>query len=80
MMHFAVVYGPGLRWSVMGPLTTFFMAGGPDGYQHFFEHFGPTLTQPWTWVLYTNEDSPIENEDSSMLLPIENQDSSVQKW
>ena len=24
------------------------MAGGPDGYQHFFEHFGPTLTQPWT--------------------------------
>ena len=43
----AVVYGPGLRWPVMGPLLTFYLAGGPEGYEHFFEHFGPTLTQPW---------------------------------
>ena len=49
----SVVYGPGLRWAVMGPLTTFHMAGGPDGYEPerkrqggsggSLEHPGPLL-------------------------------------
>ena len=42
----AIKYGPGLRLSVMGPFELCHLAGGPDGYPNFLDHFGDAL-QHW---------------------------------
>ncbi len=44
----AIVYGPGLRWAIMGPGMTFHVAGGEGGMAHVLDHFGPSLKWPWT--------------------------------
>ncbi len=44
----SIVYGPGLRWALMGPILTFHLAGGPGGMAHMLDHFGPALLEPWT--------------------------------
>ncbi len=44
----AIVYGPGLRWAVMGVCLTFHLAGGEQGMRHMLEQFGPALKLPWT--------------------------------
>lgn len=44
----AIVYGAGLRWSLMGTFLTFHLAGGEGGMRHMLEQFGPALKQPWT--------------------------------
>jgi len=44
----AIVYGPGLRWAIMGPCLTFHLAGGDQGMRHMLEQFGPALKLPWT--------------------------------
>ena len=44
----AIIYGPGLRWSLMGTFLTFHLAGGEMGMKHMLEQFGPTLKLPWT--------------------------------
>lgn len=44
----AIVYGPGLRWALMGVNLTFHMAGGRDGMSHMLDQFGPALEAPWT--------------------------------
>ena len=44
----AIVYGPGLRWSLMGTFLTFHLAGGKAGMKHMLEQFGPALKLPWT--------------------------------
>ncbi len=44
----AIVYGPGLRWSLMGTFLTFHLAGGKMGMEHMLEQFGPALKLPWT--------------------------------
>ncbi len=44
----AIVNGPGLRWSIMGTLMTFHLAGGKMGMKHMLEQFGPALKLPWT--------------------------------
>lgn len=44
----AVVYGAGLRWSLMGTFLTFHLAGGEQGMRHMLEQFGPALKLPWT--------------------------------
>ena len=44
----ATIYGPGLRWAVMGPCLTFHLAGGEGGMAHMLDHFGPALMEPWT--------------------------------
>ena len=44
----AMIYGPGLRWAVMGPCLTFHLAGGEGGMAHMLDHFGPALLEPWT--------------------------------
>ena len=44
----AIIYGPGLRWSLMGTFLTFHLAGGESGMKHMLEQFGPTLKLPWT--------------------------------
>lgn len=37
----AIAYGPGLRWSVLGPLALQHLSGGPGGMRHLLEHLGP---------------------------------------
>ena len=44
----AIVYGPGLRWALMGVNLTFHMAGGEEGMAHMLRQFGPALELPWT--------------------------------
>lgn len=44
----AVVYGCGLRWSLMGTFLTFHLAGGEGGMRHMLHQFGPALKLPWT--------------------------------
>lgn len=44
----AIVYGPGLRWAIMGVCLTFHLAGGEQGMRHMLEQFGPALQLPWT--------------------------------
>jgi carnitine 3-dehydrogenase len=44
----AIVYGPGLRWAIMGTCLTFHLAGGESGMAHMLEQFGPALKLPWT--------------------------------
>ncbi|HET7580901.1 MAG TPA: 3-hydroxyacyl-CoA dehydrogenase NAD-binding domain-containing protein [Bacillales bacterium] len=46
----AIVYGPGLRWALMGPFMTLHMAGGEQGMKHMLEQFGPALKLPWTYL------------------------------
>jgi carnitine 3-dehydrogenase len=47
----AVVYGCGLRWSLMGTFLTFHLAGGDAGMRHMLEQFGPALRLPWTRLI-----------------------------
>lgn len=44
----AIVYGPGLRWALMGVNLTFHLAGGQSGMRAMLEQFGPALQLPWT--------------------------------
>ena len=44
----AIIYGPGLRWSLMGTFLTFHLAGGKMGMSHMLDQFGPALKLPWT--------------------------------
>jgi carnitine 3-dehydrogenase len=44
----SIVYGPGLRWALMGPCLTFHLAGGAQGMAHMLDHFGAALLEPWT--------------------------------
>ncbi|MFT5099660.1 MAG: carnitine 3-dehydrogenase [Patiriisocius sp.] len=44
----AIIYGPGLRWAIMGTCLTFHLAGGKGGMRHMLEQFGPALKLPWT--------------------------------
>jgi carnitine 3-dehydrogenase len=44
----SIVYGPGLRWAVMGMNQIYMIAGGEGGARHFIEQFGPALEWPWS--------------------------------
>ncbi|RKQ34564.1 3-hydroxyacyl-CoA dehydrogenase NAD-binding domain-containing protein [Oceanobacillus halophilus] len=44
----SIIYGPGLRWALMGPFMTLHMGGGKQGMRHLLEQFGPALKLPWT--------------------------------
>ena len=44
----AVTHGFGMRMGIMGMFTTFRLAGGPGGMEHFLSQFGPALQFPWT--------------------------------
>lgn len=44
----SITDGPGLRWPIHGPMTTFHLAGGQGGMRHMLDHFGPSLKSPWT--------------------------------
>jgi carnitine 3-dehydrogenase len=47
----AIRFGPGLRWSFMGTLLVYRIAGGEAGMRHFMEQFGPALQWPWTKLM-----------------------------
>ncbi len=44
----AMRFGPGLRWSFMGTMLVYRIAGGEPGMRHFMAQFGPALKWPWT--------------------------------
>ncbi|MBR0649402.1 3-hydroxyacyl-CoA dehydrogenase [Roseomonas terrae] len=44
----AISEGPGLRWALMGPHTTFHLAGGEGGMEHFLHHLLPAVTSWWS--------------------------------
>jgi carnitine 3-dehydrogenase len=44
----AMRFGPGLRWSFMGTLLVYRIAGGEAGMRHFMAQFGPALKWPWS--------------------------------
>lgn len=50
-----ITHGFGLRWAQMGLFETYRVAGGPGGFRHFLEQFGPTLEWPWTKLMDTPE-------------------------
>lgn len=54
----AITYGFGLRWAQMGLFETYRTAGGPGGFRHFIEQFGPTLDWPWTKLTDVPEFTP----------------------
>ena len=43
----AVAYGPGLRWSLMGPHMLYHLGGGAGGYRAYLDHLGPTQEARW---------------------------------
>lgn len=44
----SIVYGPGLRWAIMGMNQIYMLGGGAGGARHFMEQFGPALEWPWS--------------------------------
>jgi carnitine 3-dehydrogenase len=40
-----------LRWSFMGTMLTYRIAGGEGGMRHFMSQFGPALQWPWTRLM-----------------------------
>ena len=47
----AIRFGAGLRWSFMGTMLTYRIAGGEGGMRHFMSQFGPALQWPWTHLM-----------------------------
>lgn len=43
----ALVYGPGLRWSVVGAHMAYHLGGGPGGIEHYLAHLGPSQVKRW---------------------------------
>lgn len=60
----AIAYGPGLRWSLMGPHQIFQLAGGSGGMPNFLEHFGPGIEAWWRNM----RDVTLTTEVKSMLI------------
>ncbi len=58
----AIIYGPGLRWALMGTFLTFHLAGGKMGMSHMLEQFGPTLKLPWTKLKAPNLSKKLSNK------------------
>ncbi len=53
-----ITHGFGLRWAQMGLFETYRVAGGPGGFRHFIEQFGPALDWPWTKLTDTPPFTP----------------------
>lgn len=37
----------GIRWAADGPFRSFYLGGGPGGFEHFFKQFGAGLNEAW---------------------------------
>ncbi|GLS40309.1 L-carnitine dehydrogenase [Mesorhizobium tianshanense] len=44
----SIVYGPGLRWAIMGMSQLYMLSGGEGGAEHFWKQFGPSVDWPWS--------------------------------
>ncbi|NNC78527.1 MAG: L-carnitine dehydrogenase [Acidimicrobiales bacterium] len=53
-----MTHGFGLRWAQMGLFETYRIAGGPGGFRHFMEQFGPTLDWPYSKLMDTPDFTP----------------------
>ena len=42
-----ITQGPGLRWALQGPFTTYHLAGGDEGFAHYMHHLGPSQEARW---------------------------------
>ena len=42
-----ITQGPGLRWALQGPFTTYHLAGGRGGIAHYMRHLGPAQEARW---------------------------------
>ena len=42
-----MAYGPGVRWAIFGPTTTFHLGGGPNGIGAFIDKLGPAVQTWW---------------------------------
>jgi carnitine 3-dehydrogenase len=83
----AITYGPGIRWSLIGPHLTYHLGGGAGGYKHYLEHLGPTqearwkdhgtasLTDELKAILIEGIEKELENQDSNTL--IQRRDSAI---
>ena len=58
----AIIYGPGLRWSLMGTFLTFHLAGGKMGMTHMLKQFGPALKLPWTKLKAPTLNNKLKNK------------------
>jgi len=58
----AIIYGPGLRWSLMGTFLTFHLAGGKMGMAHMLEQFGPALKLQWTKLKAPTLNNKLKNK------------------
>lgn len=54
----AIAYGPGLRWSLLGPFATQHLSGGDAGLAHVLEHLGPPMVDWW----HTFETPPLDQQ------------------
>ncbi len=43
----ALINGPGLRWSVLGPHMAYHLGGGPGGMAAYLDHLGPSQEKRW---------------------------------
>lgn len=43
----ALVHGPGLRWSVIGPHMAYHLGGGPGGLASYLKHLGASQERRW---------------------------------
>jgi carnitine 3-dehydrogenase len=83
----AITYGPGIRWSLIGPHLTYHLGGGAGGYKHYLEHLGPTqearwkdhgtasLTEELKAILIEGIEKELENQDPNTL--IQRRDSAI---
>ncbi|MER8402924.1 3-hydroxyacyl-CoA dehydrogenase NAD-binding domain-containing protein [Mesorhizobium sp. M1348] len=44
----SIVYGPGLRWAIMGMSQLYMLSAGQGGVEYFFKQFGPSVDWPWS--------------------------------
>jgi carnitine 3-dehydrogenase len=56
----ALVYGPGLRWSVVGSHMAYHMGGGPGGIGHYLAHLGPSQELRWQDLGQPRLDAPTQ--------------------
>jgi carnitine 3-dehydrogenase len=56
----AISEGPGLRWALMGPHTTFHLAGGEAGMAHFLHHLLPAVTSWWDDLGHPSVDQDLQ--------------------
>ncbi len=76
----AITYGPGMRWSLMGPHLTYHVGGGEGGYRHYLDHLGPTQEARWKDLgtpelsdnvkstLVAGVDKELEHQDAATLV------------